>query len=134
MAVHAAMVDRMDREIGRVLAQLRAMGALENTLVCFLSDNGASAEIMVRGDGHDLDAHCGTGATFLSIGPGWASLANTPFRRHKTWVHEGGISTSFIVSWPKGIAARGELRHTPSHVIDLVPTILDVVGGKPLRS
>lgn len=133
MAVHAAMVDRMDREIGRVLAQLRAMGALENTLVCFLSDNGASAEIMVRGDGHDLDAHCGTGATFLSIGPGWASLANTPFRRHKTWVHEGGISTSFIVSWPKGIAARGELRHTPSHVIDLVPTILDVVGGKPFE-
>ena len=53
MAVHAAMVDRMDREIGRVLAQLRAMGALDNTLIFFLSDNGASAEIMVRGDGHD---------------------------------------------------------------------------------
>lgn len=133
MAVHAAMVDRMDREIGRVLAQLRAMGALENTLVCFLSDNGASAEIMVRGDGHDRDAQCGTGATFLSIGPGWSSLANTPFRRHKAWVHEGGIATPFIVNWPQGIAARGELRHTPGHLIDLVPTLLEVAGGKPLE-
>ena len=130
MAIHAAMVDRMDREIGRVLAQIRSMGALENTLVIFLSDNGASAEIMVRGDGHDPEAACGTGATFLSIGPGWASLANTPFRRHKTWVHEGGISTPCIMSWPQGIKARGELRQTPGHVIDLVPTILEIVGSK----
>jgi arylsulfatase A-like enzyme len=133
MAIHAAMVDRMDREIGRVLAQLRAMKALDNTLIFFLSDNGASAEIMVRGDGHDPHAECGTGATFLSIGPGWSSLANTPFRRHKTWVHEGGISTPLIVHWPKGIAARGELRHTPGHIIDLVPTILEAAGGKPLE-
>jgi arylsulfatase A-like enzyme len=129
MAVHAAMVDRMDREIGRVLGQLRAMRALDNTLVFFLSDNGASAEIMVRGDGHDPDAECGTGATFLCIGPGWSTMCNTPFRRHKTWVHEGGISTPLIVHWPKGIAARGELRRTPGHVIDLVPTVLEVAGG-----
>jgi len=125
------MVDRMDREIGRVLDQVRTMGALENTLIFFLSDNGASAEIMVRGDGHDPHAECGTGATFLSIGPGWSSLANTPFRRHKTWVHEGGISTPLIVSWPKGITARGELRRAPGHIIDLVPTILELSGGKP---
>jgi arylsulfatase A-like enzyme len=131
MAVHAAMVDRMDREIGRVLAQLRSMNVLENTVVMFLSDNGASAEMMVRGDGHDPSAHCGTGATFLSIGPGWSSLCNTPFRRHKTWVHEGGISTACIVSWPAGIGARGELRRTPAHVIDFVPTVLELAGGKP---
>jgi arylsulfatase A-like enzyme len=131
MAVHAAMVDRMDREIGRVIAQLKAMNALDNTLVFFLSDNGASAEIMVRGDGHDPNAECGTGATFLSIGPGWSSMCNTPFRRHKTWVHEGGIATPLIVHWPKGIAAKGELRHAPGHVIDLVPTILEIAGGKP---
>jgi arylsulfatase len=130
MAVHAAMVDRMDREIGRVLDQVRAMGAWDDTLIFFLSDNGASAEIMVRGDGHDPHAECGTGATFVCIGPGWSSLANTPFRRHKTWVHEGGISTPLIVHWPKGIAARGELRHTPGHIIDLVPTILEAAGGK----
>ena len=134
MAVHAAMVDRMDREIGRVLAQLKTMGAMDNTLIFFLSDNGASAEIMVRGDGHDPHAECGTGATFLSIGPGWSSLCNTPFRRHKTWVHEGGISTPLIVCWPAGIAARGELRHTPGHVIDLVPTVLEAVGGKRLTT
>ena len=131
MAIHAAMVDRMDREIGRVLDQVKAMKAFENTLILFLSDNGASAEIMVRGDGHDQHAECGTGATFLSIGPGWSSLANTPFRRHKTWVHKGGIATPFIVHWPHGFAARGELRHTPAHIVDVVPTILSAVGGKP---
>lgn len=134
MAVHAAMVDRMDREIGRVLAQIRTMGAMENTLVVFLSDNGASAEMMVRGDGHNPEALCGTGATFLSIGPGWSSMANTPFRRHKTWVHEGGISTPFILYWPRGIASRGELRHTPGHLIDLVPTLLDIAGGQPIET
>jgi arylsulfatase len=106
------------------------MGALDNTLVFFLSDNGASAEIMVRGDGHDPKAEPGSAATFLSIGPGWSSLANTPFRRHKTWVHEGGISTPLIVHWPKGITARGELRHAPGHIIDIVPTILEATGGK----
>ena len=132
MAIHAAMVHRMDIEIGRVLDQLRAMNALDNTLVFFMSDNGASAEMMVRGDGHDSNAEPGSGATYLSIGPGWSSLANTPFRRHKTWVHEGGISTPLIVHWPKGIAARGELRQTPGHLIDLVPTILDAAGVEPI--
>jgi arylsulfatase A-like enzyme len=134
MAVHAAMVDRMDREIGRLIEQLRSMGEFENTLVVFLSDNGASAEIMVRGDGHDQNAEIGTGATFLCIGPGWSSLANTPFRRHKTWVHEGGISTPLVVHWPNGIAAQGELRHTPCHVIDMVPTLLAVAGVPDPRS
>ncbi len=58
-------------------------------------------------------------------------MANTPFRRHKTWVHEGGISTPLIAHWPRGIAARGELRHRPGHVIDVVPTLLELAGGKP---
>lgn len=130
MAVHAAMVDRMDREIGRVLDQLRAMGALDDTLIVFLSDNGASAEIMVRDDGHDPQAPAGSAASHLCLGPGWSTVANTPFRRHKTWVHEGGISTPLIVRWPKGIAARGELRRDPGHLIDLVPTILEVTGAQ----
>jgi arylsulfatase A-like enzyme len=128
MAVHAAMVDRMDREIGRVLDQLRAMKALDDTLVFFLSDNGASAEIMVGSDGHDPSAEPGSAASYLCLGPGWSTVCNTPFRRHKTWVHEGGIATPLIVHWPRGITARGELRRTPGHVIDLVPTILDAVG------
>lgn len=130
MAIHAAMVDRMDQEIGRVLKQVHAMGAMENTIVCFLSDNGASAEMMIRGDGHDPHAEHGAAASFLCIGPGWSTMCNTPFRRHKTWVHEGGISTPLIVHWPQGIAARGEVRHAQGHLIDLVPTLLEAVGGK----
>ncbi|HEY3861580.1 MAG TPA: arylsulfatase [Verrucomicrobiae bacterium] len=131
MAVHAAMVDRMDQEIGRVLEQLRTMNVMNDTLIFFLSDNGASAEMMVRGDGHDPTAPIGSAASFVCLGPGWSSMANTPFRRHKTWVHEGGISTPLIVHWPKGISAKGELRDTPGHLIDLVPTILAAAGAKP---
>ncbi|MBS0262482.1 MAG: arylsulfatase [Planctomycetes bacterium] len=130
MAIHAAMVDRMDREIGRLLEQLKAMQALDNTVIFFASDNGASAEIMVRGDGHDPAAPAGSAATHLCLGPGFSSVANTPFRRHKTWVHEGGISTPLIVHWPAGIPARGDLRHNPGHLIDIVPTVLELVGGR----
>jgi arylsulfatase len=128
MAIHAAMVDRMDREIGRVVAQLKAMGALDDTIILFASDNGASAEIMVRDGGHDPAAEPGSEKSYLCLGPGFSSVCNTPFRRHKTWVHEGGISTPLIAHWPAGIAARGELRHTPAHLIDIVPTMLDLVG------
>ena len=131
MSIHAAMIDRMDREIGRVLAQIRAMGAMENTLIIFASDNGASAELMVRGDGQDPQAAPGSAGTFLCLGPGWSSAANTPFRRHKTWVHEGGIATPLIVQWPRGIAARNELRHDICHVIDFVPTLLELAGADP---
>lgn len=128
MTIHAAMVDRMDREIGRLIAQLEAMGEFENTLIFFASDNGASAEIMVRDGGHDPTAEPGSETTYLCLGPGFSSAANTPFRRHKTWVHEGGISTPLIVHWPAGIAARGEFRRTPAHLIDIVPTILETLG------
>ncbi|MDA1052872.1 MAG: arylsulfatase [Planctomycetota bacterium] len=130
MALHAAMIDRVDRETGRVLDQLRAMDAFDNTLIFFLSDNGASAEIMVRDDGHDPDASPGSAATYLCLGPGWSTCSNTPFRRHKTWVHEGGIATPLIAHWPQGIKARGELRRNVGHVIDIVPTILEVTGAK----
>ena len=130
MAIHAAMVDRMDREIGRVLAQLRAMGAYDDTLVLFLSDNGASAEIMVRDDGHDRSASPGSGPTYLCLGPGWSNASNTPFRRHKTWVHEGGIATPFVAHWPAGISAKGELRREVAHAIDVPLTILELAGGK----
>lgn len=131
MAVHAAMIDRMDREIGRVLDQLRAMGAFDNTLVLFASDNGASAEMMVRGDGHNPQAAPGSAETFLCLGPGWSTVANTPFRRHKTWVHEGGIATPLVAHWPAGITARNALRRDLCHVIDFVPTVLDLAGAQP---
>lgn len=134
MALHAAMVDRLDREIGRIIEQLRSMEAFDNTLICFLSDNGASAEIMVRDDGHDSSAAAGSAATHFCLGPGWSTVANTPFRRHKTWLHEGGISTPFIVHWPRGIRAAGELRHNVGHVIDVVPTLLAAAGGARLET
>ena len=130
MAIHAAMVDRMDREIGRVLDQLRAMNALDNTLIFFLSDNGASAEQLIRGDGHDPAAAAGSAKSFLGLGPGWSTVSNAPFRMHKSWVHEGGIATPLIVHWPHGLETPGQLRHTPSHLIDLVPTILELTGTK----
>ena len=126
MAIHAAMVYRMDVDIGRVIAQIRSMKALENTLVLFLSDNGASAEIRVRDDGHDPKAAPGSAASHLCLGPGWSTASNTPFRRHKTWVHEGGVATPFIAHWPAGFLGKNELRHTPAHVIDIVPTILEI--------
>jgi arylsulfatase len=116
-----------------VLDQLRATGAFENTLIFFLSDNGADATLMVRGEGHDRAAPPGSWRSFLCLGPGWASASNAPFRRHKVWVHEGGISTPLIVHWPKGIAARGELRHDPGHVIDFVPTLCELAGVKPVN-
>lgn len=128
MALHAAMVARMDREIGRVLDQLTEMKAMNNTLIAFLSDNGASAEIMVRDDGHDPQAPPGSAATYLCLGPGWSTTCNTPFRRHKTWVHEGGIATPFILHWPGGPKISPEQRRRPAHVIDLVPTILNLAG------
>jgi len=130
MEIQAAMVDRLDREIGRVLDQLRKMGAFENTLILFLSDNGASAEIMVRDDGHDPAAVPGSAASHLCLGPGWSTVANTPFRRHKTWVHEGGIATPLIVHWPRGLPHLGGVRHDPGHVIDLVPTIRELTGAR----
>lgn len=128
MAIHAAMVDRMDHEIGRVMEQLKAMGAFDNTIIFFASDNGASAEIMVRDDGHDPKASPGSATTHLCLGPGFSNASNTPFRRHKTWVHEGGISTPLVVHWPKGISARGELRTDPAHLIDIVPTVLQAAA------
>jgi len=133
MALHAAMVDRMDQEIGRVLDQLKAMNAWDNTLIVFLSDNGASAEIMVRSDGHNPDAVPGSAASYLCLGPGWSTASNTPFRRHKTWVHEGGNHTACVMHWPRGIPVRGGLTHQVAHAIDMVPTILELSDGPSLE-
>lgn len=130
MAVHAAMVTCMDRGIGRVLDQVAAMGATDNTLVLFLSDNGASAEFIVRGEGDDPAAAPGSRKSFKCLEVGWANAANTPLRMHKIWTHEGGISTPLIACWPKGIAARGEVRHDVGHLIDILPTVIDLAGIK----
>jgi arylsulfatase A-like enzyme len=130
MMIHAAMIDRMDQEVGRIVEQLKAMDAFENTVILFASDNGASHESLVRGDGHDPTASPGSARTFWCLEPGGSNVSNAPLRRSKMFVHEGGIATPLIVHWPKGIAARGELRHNPGHVIDLPPTFLDLAGLK----
>ena len=130
MTIHAAMIERIDIEVARIIQQLKAMNAFEDTLIFFLSDNGASAELMVRGDGHDPAAVPGSAMTYLCLGPGWSTACNTPFRKHKTWTHEGGSCTPFIVHWPEKIAQKGEIRSTPGHVVDVLPTILDVAGVK----
>ncbi|MEM7697021.1 MAG: sulfatase-like hydrolase/transferase [Verrucomicrobiota bacterium] len=127
MAIHAAMIHRMDLEIGRVFDQIKEMGEWENTLVMFLSDNGASAEIMVRDDGHDPSLPMGAADTYLCLGPGWSTAANTPFRRHKTWTHEGGIATPFLASWPEGIPAKGAFCRSQGHVIDLLPSLFEIL-------
>jgi arylsulfatase len=130
MQIHAAMIDRMDREIGRVLEQVRAMGAEENTVVMFVSDNGASAEQMIRGTMHNPALRPGAVGTYLCLGPGWSSACNSPLRLHKSWVHEGGISSPLIIHWPAGLKTRGELRHNPGHFTDLLPTMLELAGIK----
>jgi arylsulfatase len=131
MAIHAAMVSRVDREIGRFVEALKKMGYYENTVIFFCSDNGASTEIMNRADKHTMGAVAGSADTYLCLGPGWSSAANTPFRLHKTWVHEGGIATPMIVHWPRGIGDAGAFRNMPSHIIDMAPTMLELAGIDP---
>ena len=127
MAIHAAMVQQMDQQIERLVDWLKQHDQYEDTLIFFLSDNGASAEIMVRGDGHLPNAPPGSDKSFLCLGPGWSRTCNTPMRRHKTWTHEGGIATPLIAHYPRGMAAglHGAIRHDPVHVIDLFPTLID---------
>jgi arylsulfatase len=137
MAVYAAMVDALDQSVGRVVAKLEALGRLEDTLVFFLSDNGASAEGGPGGFDRVAGAPADRPGAYPSYGQGWAQLSNTPFRRWKSNVHEGGIATPLIVHWPRGIDPRahgGAWRRQVGHVIDIVPTVLDVTGARLPRS
>jgi arylsulfatase len=141
MAVYAAQIDRLDQNVGRLLNAIP-----NNTLVLFLSDNGSSAEVIkdtpaawqhtpwkVNG-GNKPSIKPGPRDTFQSCGPAWAQVSNTPFRRYKMSVHEGGIATPLIAMW-KGdqwkarIRNPGSLVHTPGHVIDIMPTCIDVAGA-----
>jgi arylsulfatase A-like enzyme len=140
MAIYAAMIDRMDRNVGRVVDDLRTHGQLDNTLILFLSDNGACAEWDPFGfdgtsgpknvlhTGAEIDKMGGPG-TYHSYGSGWANACNTPFRWYKHYGHEGGISTPLIAHWPKGFTARGEFRKQVGHVIDLMATCVEVSGA-----
>jgi arylsulfatase len=128
MAIYAAVMSRMDQAIGTLVTGLRERGVLDNTLICFMSDNGGNAEAGPGGRFHGDtpgDAH-----SDVFCGQSWATLENTPFRLYKHFNHEGGISTPLIVHWPAGIKARGELRHQPGHLIDIMATAVEVSGAK----
>ena len=140
MAIYAAMIDRMDQQIGRILNDLKCKGEFDNTLVMFTSDNGACFEwdpfgfdikssnqnILHKGDMLD---EMGKAGTFHSVGSGWANASNTPWRLYKHFNHEGGIASPGIFHWPKGIQAKpGTILHNPAHIIDLLPTA--IAAGK----
>ena len=147
MAVYAAQIDRMDQGVARLLRALRERDRLDNTVIIFLSDNGGAAEFLAEDGplrpgwiadttpdglpihyGNTPDVIPGGPETFQSYDICWANASNTPFRRFKGWVHEGGISTPLIVHWPDGIPEPGVVR-TPAHLVDIMPTCLEVAGA-----
>jgi arylsulfatase len=140
MAIFAGMVDRMDQNVGRVLEDLHKHDELDNTLVLFLSDNGACAEwdpfgfdgqsgpnnVLHRGP--ELEKMGGPD-TYHSYGSGWANAGCTPFRWYKHYAHEGGISTPLIAHWPAGMTRKGEIDHRPGHITDLMATVVELTGA-----
>ena len=126
MAVYAAMVDRMDQGIGRLINALDQNGQLDNTLILFLSDNGGCAENISGRNLDNPDIPIGERGSFVAYEEPWAYASNTPFRKYKQWVHEGGIATPLIAFWPEGIKARGEITGQVSHIIDIMPTLLEI--------
>jgi arylsulfatase A-like enzyme len=140
MAVYAAMVEIMDRNIGRVIGELETHGQLDNTLILFLSDNGACAEWDPWGfdgrSGPDNVLHrgaelerMGQPGTYHSYGSGWANACNTPWRLYKHYNHEGGIATPLIAHWPAGLKRRNALDHQPGHIVDLMPACVELAGA-----
>lgn len=128
MAVYAAQIDCMDQGIGQITKTLKERGLSDNTMIIFMADNGGCAELVSRKK-ITLD-QLGTDEGFESYRTNWANLSNTPFRLYKTRVHEGGIHTPFIVSWPSYINQKGTIvDNSPAHVIDLMPTFLEAAGA-----
>ena len=147
MEVFAGFLSHADHHVGRVVDFLEEIGELDNTLVLVISDNGASAEggphgtvneaLLFNGVPESLDDNLamldelGGPRTRPNYPTGWTSAGCAPFRRWKTDVYRGGVTDPLLVHWPRGIAARGELRHQWCHVTDLTPTILDALGVTP---
>ena len=137
MEVYAAMIECMDRGIGRVVSAIRDLGELDNTLILFLADNGGcheSADIeqgTPRNTWADPNAMPGGPDSFDGYDRPWANASNTPFRMFKSWVHEGGISSPLICHWPAGIKRPpGSITDAPGHVIDLLATCVDLAGAE----
>jgi len=126
MAVYAAMVDRMDRNIGRILNKLKQLKAADDTLVMFLSDNGGCPYERNR----TKDIAPGPAESYRTYDSPWANVSNTPFRLYKRFNHEGGNATPFIVRWPAVIKKGGAVTHQVGHIIDVMATCLDVAGAQ----
>ena len=124
MAVYAAQVDAMDQGIGRIIETLKQTGSLDNTLIIFLSDNGASSLNVSRKSKSYEDL--GSVKSFESYGISWANVSNTPMKYYKLYEHEGGTAAPFIMTWGDKIKAKGSINHQTAHVIDLMPTVLEV--------
>ena len=125
MEVYAAMIDRLDQNIGRILKSLEETGRRENTLIMFVSDNGASAEMVHIDDDY---GEIGTMTRWSSLGPQWANVSNTPFRYYKNYSYEGGINTPLIAHWP-GKIMPGTYSRFPGHFIDIMATYVDISGA-----
>jgi arylsulfatase A-like enzyme len=135
MEIYAAQVDCIDQNVGKLVSKLKELGQFENTLIMFLSDNGCSAEGGPGGFSNgEKGAPIGTGLSHASAGLEWANASDTPFRKFKMHTHEGGTATPLIAHWPEGIPAKGELRRATGHVIDLMPTLVEVSGASYLES
>ena len=144
MEVFAGFLTHTDYHYGRLFNFLKTMGEWDNTLIMFISDNGASAEGGPTGSVNEnkffnnvkdsleqnlaMIDELGGPKTFNHYAWGWTFAGNTPFRRWKRETYRGGISDPFIVHWPKGIKAKGELRTQYAHAIDMVPTVLEALG------
>jgi arylsulfatase A-like enzyme len=127
MATYAGMIDRLDQDIGKLVAHLKKQGVFEDTLLMFLSDNGACPFDRNR----NIDKMPWEGGSHWTYDKGWAHACNTPFREYKRNQHEGGISTPCIVHWPGGLRARpGSITHQVGHLVDVMPTLLELTGTK----
>jgi arylsulfatase A-like enzyme len=129
MEVYAAQIDRMDQGIGRILQALDETGMRENTLILFLSDNGGTAEPVAGRGLNDPSVPIGARGSYVTYLEPWANVSNTPFRLYKNWAHEGGIITPLIAHWPRGIAQAGRITEEVGHVIDLMPTMVELAGA-----
>ena len=129
MAIHAAMIESIDRSLAKTMTALEKAGKLENTLILVLSDNGASSQ-MVFDEGNKVPAGVRPGSmeSFLNHGPALAALSNTPFRNYKTTDYEGGIAAPLIAWWPSGLKGKGRISQRLSHISDIMPTCLELAG------
>lgn len=133
MEVYAAQVDCLDQNVGKLVGFLKKEGLFDNTLILFLSDNGACAEPNEQPFGQDWKdgkgGPVGSMTSFESYGRGWAEVSNTPFRLWKWKAHEGGTATPMIASWPRGIYMPGSVSRQPGHIVDIMATCLDLCDG-----